>query len=120
MTTDLPRALADCARQMIHTAASAQWRGPDPYDGLLHRWPAALRAGTRRRQAIVQLHARAPFDLRRAYRRREQPRIAKALGLFGLAALLAGPPRPHRPVPRPGARPQPREGEDQYAREAGG
>jgi hypothetical protein len=46
-----------------------------------------LRGGPRRRQAIVQLHARAPFDLRRLYRRREHPRIAKALGLFGQAAL---------------------------------
>ncbi len=104
MTTNLPRALADCAGQMVHTAAAAQWRGPDPYDGLLHRWPAALRAGARRRQAIVQLHARAPIDLRRLYRRREQPRIAKALGLFGSAALRLDALRPDAEVRAAGER----------------
>jgi O-antigen ligase len=72
---------------LVHMAAAAGWRGPDPYDGLLHPWPRVLRGGRRRRQAIVQLHARAPFDVRDLYGRREQPRIAKALALFAQAAL---------------------------------
>lgn len=83
----LSKAAADGARDLLEAAAAASWRGPDPYDGLLHPWPALMRAGPRRRQLIVQLHARAPFDVRRLYRRREQPRIAKALALFGQAAL---------------------------------
>jgi hypothetical protein len=45
-------------------------------------WPAALTGGRRRRQAIIQLHARSPVDVRRLYRR-EPSRISKALGLFG-------------------------------------
>ena len=72
---------------LVHAAAAAGWRGPDPYDGLLHPWPRPLRGGPRRRQAIVQLHARAPIDIRRLYGRREHPRIPKALALFGQAAL---------------------------------
>jgi putative inorganic carbon (hco3(-)) transporter len=72
---------------LVHAAAAADWRGPDPYDGLLHRWPRPLRGGPRRRQAIVQLHARAPIDIRRLYGRREHPRIPKALALFGQSAL---------------------------------
>lgn len=72
---------------LVHAAAAADWRGPDPYDGLLHPWPRPLRGGPRRRQAIVQLHARAPIDIRRLYGRREHPRIPKALALFGQAAL---------------------------------
>jgi hypothetical protein len=84
---DLSRSTVDVARELLGTAAAASWRGPDPYDGLLHRWPAALRGGPRRRQLIVQLHARAPFDVRRLYRRSEQPRISKALALFGQTAL---------------------------------
>lgn len=84
---ELRWASARAARELIATAAGSDWRGPDPYDGLLYPWPSVLRGGRRRRQAIVQLHARAPFDVRRLYRRREQPRIAKALALFGQAAL---------------------------------
>jgi putative inorganic carbon (hco3(-)) transporter len=82
----LPAVLATGC-ELVRTAAAASWRGPDPYDGLMHPWPAILRGGPRRRQAIVQLHARAPLDVRRLYGRREHPRIAKALGLFGQAAL---------------------------------
>jgi O-antigen ligase len=72
---------------LVRSAAAADWRGPDPYDGLLHPWPRPLRGGPRRRQAIVQLHARAPIDIRRLYGRREHPRIPKALALFGQTAL---------------------------------
>lgn len=43
-------------------------------------------AGPRRRQLVIQLHARAPLDLRRAYRRRN-PRLAKGLAVFALAEL---------------------------------
>jgi len=42
-------------------------------------------AGRRRRQAIIQLHARAPFDLR-VLRRQPPPRNAKALAVFARAA----------------------------------
>ncbi len=84
---DLQPAVVAAAGELVHTAAAAAWRGPDPYDGLLHPWPRALRGGPRRRQAIVQLHARAPFDVRRLYGRHEHPRIPKALALFGQAAL---------------------------------
>jgi hypothetical protein len=84
---DLLPAVLAAGDELIRTAAATAWSGPDPYDGLLHPWPAFMRLGPRRRQVIVQLHARAPIDVRRLYARREQPRIAKALGLFGLAAL---------------------------------
>src|SRR4051794_25990897 len=84
---DLRSALIGAGRDLVRTAAKSGWRGPDPYDGLMYPWPAVLRGGRRRRQAIIQLHARSPVDLRRLYRRREHPQIAKALGLFGLATL---------------------------------
>lgn len=84
---ELRSALERCGRELVAKAAALDWRGPDPYDGLLHPWPAVLRAGPRRRQIIVQLHARSPIDVRRLYRRRAHPRIAKALGLFAQAAL---------------------------------
>jgi hypothetical protein len=84
---DLAERLITSGRELINTAAASGWRGPDPYDGLLHPWPTVVRGGRRRRQAIVQLHARSPIDVRRLYRRREHPRIAKALALFGEAAL---------------------------------
>jgi hypothetical protein len=48
-----------------------------------------LAGGRRRRQAIVQAHARAPIDIRRLYRR-EHPRIAKALGVFGSVGMRLG------------------------------
>jgi hypothetical protein len=74
---------------LLAQAASQDWRGPDPYDGLYFRWPAWLSGGPRRRQAIVQAHARAPLDIRRLYRR-THPRIAKALGMFGSAGMRLG------------------------------
>jgi hypothetical protein len=79
-------ALASAAAGMAERAAASDWRGSDPYDGLWWPWPALLRAGPRRRQVIVQLHARAPFDVRRIYPG-ERPRIAKALALFARASL---------------------------------
>lgn len=84
---DLLPSAAIAGGALVHTAAAASWRGPDPYDGLLYAWPRFLVAGRRRRQAIVQLHARAPVDIRSLYGRREHPRIPKALALFGQAAL---------------------------------
>jgi hypothetical protein len=84
---ELLPSLIGAGHELINKAAASSWRGPDPYDGLGHHWPAVFSGGRRRRQAIVQLHARSPVDLRRLYRRSEHPRIAKALGLFGQAAL---------------------------------
>ena len=86
-SSDLAERLVGAGRSLIDAAANSGWRGPDPYDGLLYPWPPLLRGGPRRRQVIVQLHARSPVDLRRLYRRREHARIAKALALFGEAAL---------------------------------
>jgi hypothetical protein len=43
---------------------------------------AGVLVGRRRRQAVMQLHARSPVDVRRLYRRR-RPLIPKALGNFG-------------------------------------
>ena len=71
----------DTALALSESAARAGFRGPDPFDGLWWHWPRALVGGRRRRQAIAQLHARSPFDVRRLYRRRH-PRTAKALGVF--------------------------------------
>jgi hypothetical protein len=76
------------AAELTERAAAHDWRGPDPYDGLWWPWPRALVGGRRRRQAIVQLHARLPVDIRKLYRRRH-PRLAKALGLFASAGLRA-------------------------------
>ncbi|MFL5913849.1 MAG: hypothetical protein ACJ768_25215 [Gaiellaceae bacterium] len=77
-----PQDLARRAAELLDTAAAGDWRGSDPYDGLWWGWPAFLRGGRRRRQAIAQLHARMPFDFRRIYRA-ERPTIPKALGVFG-------------------------------------
>jgi hypothetical protein len=85
--SELSARLVEVGRSLLSTAANSGWRGPDPYDGLLQPWPALLRGGPRRRQLIVQLHARSPVDVRRLYRRREHPRIAKALALLAGAAL---------------------------------
>jgi len=74
--------LARRAAELLEAAAAADWRGSDPYDGLWWPWPRLLTAGRRRRQAVVQLHARTPFDVR-APRRAQPPPIAKALGVFG-------------------------------------
>lgn len=73
------------ATALLERAAGSDWRGPDPYDGLWFGWPTPIVGGPRRRQAVVQLHARAPVDLRRLYRRRH-PQIVKTLGLCGSAA----------------------------------
>lgn len=72
---------------MTLAGVNAGWRGADPYDGLWWPWPSVLTSGKRRRQALIQLHARAPIDLRRAYRR-PYSRISKTLGLFGSASVL--------------------------------
>lgn len=70
------------ALALTESAARREFRGPDPFDGLWWRWPQPLVGGRRRRQALMQLHARSPVDLRRLYRRRHPP-IPKALGIFG-------------------------------------
>ncbi len=84
------------ATRLIELGAAAYWRGPDPYDGLFVRWPAPLVAGPRRRQAIIQLHARAPLDVRRLYRCRHSL-VPKAPALLGQAAarLFAAGDDPH-------------------------
>lgn len=85
-----PAALAAAAGSLAAHAAERNWRGPDPYDGLWWRWPRPLVGGRRRRQVVVQVHARAPIDVRRLYRR-PPARIAKTLALFGSAGLrIAG------------------------------
>jgi hypothetical protein len=70
-------------------AAAAGFRGPDPYDGLWWRWPRALAGGPRRRQALVQLHARSPVDVRRLYRRQEAAPIAKGAAVFASVGARA-------------------------------
>jgi hypothetical protein len=79
---DLATRCLEAAEALLASAAAADFRGPDPFDALWFPWPSVLVGGRRRRQALIQLHARAPVDLRKVYRRRH-PRIAKALGLFG-------------------------------------
>jgi hypothetical protein len=88
---DLASRCLDAALTLAESAARADFRGPDPFDALWTRWPRVLVAGRRRRQALIQLHSRAPVDLRRLYRR-DHPRIAKALGVFGSVAMRAGRP----------------------------
>jgi hypothetical protein len=89
--------LVDAAVRLAESAAATGFRGPDPYDGLWHPWPRPLVGGRRRRQVLMQLHARSPVDIRRLYRRRN-PLIPKALGIFGSvgarAHRLTGAPRP--------------------------
>lgn len=70
------------AASLLRSAANSDWRGSDPYDGLWWRWPRVLTGGPKRRQAIAQLHARSPIDIRRL-RRGERPPIPKALGVWG-------------------------------------
>jgi hypothetical protein len=72
----------DAALALTESAARRDFRGPDPFDGLWWRWPGVLVGGRRRRQAVMQVHARSPVDVRRLYRRRH-PQIPKALGIFG-------------------------------------
>ena len=87
----------DAALALSESAARAGFRGPDPFDGLWWRWPRALVGGRRRRQAIVQLHARSPVDLRRLYRRRHrvirQGARGLRLGRGARAAADRAPPR---------------------------
>jgi hypothetical protein len=78
--------LTDAAAGLLEAASRSSWKGSDPYDGLWWPWPAPLVAGRRRRQAVMQLHARSPVDVRRLYRA-ERPLIPKALGIFGSTAL---------------------------------
>jgi len=81
-----PDAPAHAARELCRTARRAQWTGPDIYDGLAARWPRVLTGGRRRRQALIQLHARSPVDLRPLSRRTHAP-IAKGVALFAQAEL---------------------------------
>lgn len=85
----LAAAAARASSALLAGAAGQEFRGPDPYDGLYFRWPGWLTGGRRRRQAIVQAHARAPFDIRKLYRH-THPRIAKALGMFGSVGVRLG------------------------------
>ena len=76
----------ETAHLLLERAARDRWRGPDPYDALAFEWPRAFVGGKRRRQLLIQLHARAPLDIRRLYRR-DHPVIAKTLALFGSTAV---------------------------------
>jgi hypothetical protein len=91
--------LTSAAAALLESAAASEWRGPDPYDGLWWGWPHVMTGGRRRRQALIQAHARSPLDWRFLYRR-EPSRIAKALGIFGGVGLglhrLTGEERPAR------------------------
>jgi hypothetical protein len=78
--------MREAALRLVELGAAARWRGADPYDGLWTRWPRLLAGGRRRRQAIVQLHARSPLDIRRLYRRRHSL-VPKAPALLGRAAV---------------------------------
>jgi hypothetical protein len=78
--------LSDAADMLIQRSHADAWAGPDPYDALWgRRWPRILVGGPRRRQALIQLHSRAPVNIRVLHRRGD-PVIAKALAVFGLAA----------------------------------
>jgi hypothetical protein len=83
---------------LMESAARADFRGPDPFDGLWWQWPRVLVGGRRRRQTLMQLHVRSPIDIRRLYRR-SHPLIPKALGIFGSVGArahhLAGRARAH-------------------------
>jgi hypothetical protein len=87
--TDVPERLIAEALAMGEAAAAARFRGPDPYDGLWWRWPRALAGGPRRRQALVQLHARSPVDVRRLYRHQEAAPIPKAGAVFASVGARA-------------------------------
>ena len=78
--------LTDVAYTLAQRAAASAWHGPDLYDGLWHDWPAPLVGGRRRRQAVMQLHARSPVDVRRLYRRRH-PNLPKSKAVFGSVGL---------------------------------
>jgi hypothetical protein len=76
------------AMALAEAAAAADFRGPDPYDGLWWHWPPVLVGGRRRRQALMQLHARSPLDVRPLYRR-HHPLIPKAVGIFASVGARA-------------------------------
>ena len=78
---------AEAARELCRTARQARWTGPDIYDALGARWPRLLTGGRRRRQALIQLHARSPVDLRPLSRRTHAPN-AKGVALFAQAELV--------------------------------
>ena len=86
---DLANRMLAAAAQIVRSAQAAEWRGIDLHDGLYWRWPPGFVATPLRRQAIVQLHVRAPIDLR-GWRHGPRPRLAKTLALFAKASLLAG------------------------------
>ena len=44
----------DAALVLSESAARADFRGPDPFDGLWWHWPKAVVGGRRRRQAVMQ------------------------------------------------------------------
>lgn len=77
--------MRSAAYRLIELGARTDWRGPDPYDGLYARWPGWLIGGARRRQVMIQLHARAPINVRGFYRSQDSL-IPKAPALLGLAA----------------------------------
>jgi hypothetical protein len=78
---------SDLASRLCLAARDAGWSGPDPYDALWWEgWPRALTRHRRGRQLLIQLHARAPVDVRTLYRRRH-PVISKTLAVFGAAAV---------------------------------
>lgn len=78
--------IAAAAAELCDRAESLGWRGPDAYDGLWWRWPRPVVGGRRRRQVVMQLHARSPVDIRRLYRR-QHPLIPKALAIFATTRL---------------------------------
>lgn len=78
------KALIAGAERLCDLAEEAGWRGPDAYDGLWWAWPRLLVGGRRRRQALIQLHARSPVDFRPLYRR-SHPLLPKTLGIFASA-----------------------------------
>jgi hypothetical protein len=80
-------ALINAATRLCRAAEARDWRGPDIYDALWwQRWPRLFTGGRLRRQSLIQLHARAPVDLRLLYRR-SHPLLAKALAVFAVAEL---------------------------------
>lgn len=88
MDEGLTARLTGAALELLESASKSGWRGADAYDGLWWTWPNVLVAGRRRRQVLMQLHARSPVDIRKLYRRRH-PLIPKALGIFGSVGLRA-------------------------------
>jgi hypothetical protein len=86
VSDDLASRCLRAAVALTESAGCLEFRGPDPFDALWWPWPRVLTEGRRRRQALIQLHARAPVDVRRLYRRRH-PLIAKALALFASAGI---------------------------------